>query len=455
MISSKGRGVCLLVMCALIAPLGQASPATPPQATATDPGASTGGAGRPLPVSVANVLAHPSLRGARIGVAALSLPDGAPLIEHGADELYAPASVAKLFTGGAALWRLGPHFTWRTPIAHDGSRAGDSIVGNLWALGRGSPDLVEEILFVTANAIRDLGLARVRGDLIVDDRYFDQERYGEGWPGGIQVREAYHAPISALMANFAAVRVGREWESVDDPAVHFGRRLREILGMVGVSLDGQVRRPTPEELAAYPSHGIVGDDTGAGSLPSGLTSLYDIRSEPLGRIVMDINKYSNNVMAESLLKSLGAVEYGSPGTAQKGLAVVTRFMDEVLGAPLNSYVMADGSGLSSLDRVTPRQILSLLDYAHDDFHLGPELVVSLKLSGLDGWSPAAFRHPPLIGELRVKSGHIRGVNTLAGYVHGASGRTIAFCVMVNDHRSQQWEIDQRMAEIADALIAGF
>jgi D-alanyl-D-alanine carboxypeptidase/D-alanyl-D-alanine-endopeptidase (penicillin-binding protein 4) len=426
------------------------------QAAAGAPGTVASAAPSPAPpASITSVLAHPSLSGARVGVAAVSLPDGELLFAEGADDLLAPASVAKIFTAATALWRLGPHFRWRTPIAHDGVRSGDSIDGNLWVLGRGAPDLVEEILFVTATAIHDLGLEHIRGDLIVDDRYFDDVRYPEGWPGGRQVREAYHAPVSALMANFAAVRVGREWEAVDDPALHFGERLREILAMTGVEIGGAVRRPTSEESARYPMHGIVGDETGSSPLPTGLSSLHVIRSEPLGRIAMDINKYSNNVMAESVLKSLGAIEYGSPGTTQKGLAVVARFMDEVLGVPLNSYVLADGSGLSRLDRVTPRQILGLLELAYDDFHLGPELVASLKLSGLDGWSPAAFRHAPLVGELRVKSGHIRGVNTLAGFVHGASGRTMAFCVMVNDHRSQQWEIDQRMAEIADALIAEF
>ncbi len=79
-------------------------------------------------------------------------------------------------------------------------------------------------------------------------------------------------------------------------------------------------------------------------------------------------------------------------------------------------------------------------------------LASLKLSGLDGWNPAPFRSAPLRGELRLKSGHIRGVNTLSGLVHTDSGKTLVFCAMINDHRAQQWEVDQRMAEIATVLI---
>jgi D-alanyl-D-alanine carboxypeptidase/D-alanyl-D-alanine-endopeptidase (penicillin-binding protein 4) len=183
--------------------------------------------------------------------------------------------------------------------------------------------------------------------------------------------------------------------------------------------------------------------------------LYTIRSEPLARLVMDLNKFSNNVMAESILKTMGAVEYGTPGTTTKGLAVVARFLNEDLDAPLNSYIMADGSGLSDLNRFSPHQVVDLLIHAYSDFHIGPEFVASLKLGGVDGWNPRPFRDPPLVGEMRLKSGHIRGVNTLSGYAHTESGRVVAFCVLINDHRSQQWEIDQRMAEISQVLLASY
>ncbi len=123
--------------------------------------------------------------------------------------------------------------------------------------------------------------------------------------------------------------------------------------------------------------------------------------------------------------------------------------------PLAGFVQADGSGLSRDNRFTPQQVVGLLEYADGDFHIGPELLASLKVSGLDGWSPAPFKYEPLRGELRVKSGHIRGVNTLGGLLHTEDDRLIVFAIMVNDHRAQQWEIDQRMAEITAALITDY
>lgn len=408
-----------------------------------------------LPAAIAQVLGHPALRGARFGLIAAFVPDGEVLFSYNAEELFAPASVAKLFTTAAALWHLGPHFVWETPIAYSGYRADEVIRGDLWVLGRGAPDLVEERLWITAQAIHDEGIARVAGDIVVDDRYFDDERYGKGWPGGNQLQEAYHAPISGLMANFAARRGDDGWESVQDPALHFGERLKDLLGHAGVTVEGVVRRPLPEEREAVPAPRSAGTELGAASVPPSLAPLYSIQSEPLGRLVMDINKFSNNVMAESVLKALGAIEYGPPGSATKGLALVTRFLEEEAGIPLNSYVQVDGSGLSPLDRFSPAQVNRLLVHVYGDFHIGPELISSLKLSGLDGWNPAPFKQPPLAGELRVKSGHLRGVNTLSGFLHTRSGRVLAFCAMVNDHRSGQWEIDQRMAEIANILIRDY
>ncbi len=226
----------------------------------------------------------------------------------------------------------------------------------------GAPDLVEERLWIAASWLAESGLADITGDIVVDDRYFDAERYGNGWPGGRQVHEAYHAAISASMANFSARRVDNNWAAVDDPALYLGERLQDLLGKAG------------EELSRIPAPIFDGTDLGRASVPPPLTWLYDIESEPLGRLVMDVNKFSNNIMAESLLKTLGAVEYSAPGTAATGLAVVARFLLDELDLPVNSYVQADGSGLSSLNRFAPSQVVELLTRAQRDFHIGPELL---------------------------------------------------------------------------------
>ena len=252
--------------------------------------------------------------------------------------MFAPASVNKLFTAAAALWRLGPSFVWQTPLAFSGSRAGDTIRGDLWALGRGAPDTVEEQLWVAARAIHADGVTRIEGDLVVDDRYFDSERYGEGWPGGVQVREAYHAPISALMANYSAFREGNDWVAVESPAHHFGERLRELLALAGVTVTGVVREPSAAEREALPLSEELDPGNARLGLPDGLQLLHTINSEPLGRLVFDVNKFSNNVMAETILKTLGAAEYGAPGTASKGLALIAKFRNETLGTSLTGYV---------------------------------------------------------------------------------------------------------------------
>jgi len=408
-----------------------------------------------LPAAIEDVLRHPTLAGARVGLLAVTLPDRAVLVSRNAHDTFAPASVTKLFTTAAALWKLGSHYVWRTPIAYRGTKREGHITGDLWILGRGAPDLVEERLWIAAQWLAEDGLTQIDGDIVVDDRYFAGERYGQGWPGGRQVTEAYHAPISALMANYAAQRGDEGWDAVADPPMHFGARFAELLDQAGVRVRGTVRRPDAAELDLVPGPDFRGRAVGRESVPTPLVSMYDIASEPLGRLVMDVNKFSNNVMAETVLRTLGAIEYGAPGTDTKGLAVVTEFLQGQLGVASNSYVQADGSGLSPQNRFTPTQIVNLLEYAERDFHVGPELLSSLKISGLDGWSPAPFKYAPLKGELRVKSGHIRGVNTLSGFLHTEHDRLIVFAFMINDHHAQQWEIDQRMAEMAVALIRDY
>jgi D-alanyl-D-alanine carboxypeptidase/D-alanyl-D-alanine-endopeptidase (penicillin-binding protein 4) len=409
----------------------------------------------PLPNAIQEVLRHPSLAGAEVGLHAVTLPDGEVLLSQNALRTFAPASVTKLFTTAAALWKLGGHFVWRTPLAYRGDRASDTINGDMWILGRGAPDLIEERLWIAAQWLADDGLATITGDIVVDDRYFAGPIYGAGWPGGRQVTEAYHARISALMANYAAERSDAGWNAVEDPAIHFGTRLGVLLEKAGVRVHGTIRRPTADELALVPAPQMRGGGLGRESVPTPLVALYDINSEPLGRLVMDVNKFSNNVMAETVLRTLGAIEYGAPGTDAKGIAVVAAFLQDQLGASTNDFVQADGSGLSSQNRFSPAMVVNLLEYAENDFHVGPELLSSLKVSGLDGWSPAPFKYVPLKGELRVKSGHIRGVNTLGGILHTTGDRLIVFAFMVNGHRAQQWEIDQRMAEMTAALIRDF
>ncbi len=411
-----------------------------------------------LAPEIAGIMAHPSLQHATIGLLVLDTDTGERLVDHNADQLFAPASINKLFTTGAALWRLGATFVWQTPLAFRGELAGaggDTLAGDLWALGRGAPDTVEEQLWIAARAIREGGIARISGDIVVDDRFFDAVRYGEGWPGGTQVRDAYHAPVGALMANYSAYREGDDWVAVEEPDLYFGERLHELLGLAGIEVAGVVRRPDDVELATILMPAEVDPGNSRIGLPSGLTLLYTIHSEPLGRLVLDLNKFSNNVMAENILKTMGAAEYGYPGTATKGLAVVAQFRHEALGTSLTGYVQSDGSGLSSLNRVSPRQVVELLQFAYGDFHLGPEFIASMKISGRDGFNPPPFRDPPLVHEMRLKSGHIRGVNTLSGYAHTASGRVVAFCLMINDHRSQQWEIDQRVAELSRFILSSY
>ena len=124
-------------------------------------GAQDGGNTGSLPPQMAQVLGHPSLSEATVGIVLQDAETGEVLIDFNADQLFAPASVNKLFTVAAALWRLGPAFVWQTPIAYRGQRVGEgseTLDGDLWALGRGAPDTVEEQLWLASRAIYRRGI---------------------------------------------------------------------------------------------------------------------------------------------------------------------------------------------------------------------------------------------------------------------------------------------------------
>ena len=373
------------------------------------------------------------------------------------------------------------------------------VVGDLILKGGGDPWLVKERFWLLLRELRQRGIQRIEGDLVIDDSLFDDAAIARHTLDG-RVHRAYNTRPSAVLTNFAVTlfRIRRTGEKlavdVEPPAVTL-RVQNQVIPLSGTcagrigGIKMDVVSQGPEQTTVrfhgkypptcgehrrlrrvLPHHQYVyglfrslweemgGSQTGGwrtGQVPEKARLWVNFKSVPLSAVTRNINKYSNNVMAEAILKTLGAADYGYPGTASKGLAVVAKFRNEALGTSLTNYVQADGSGLSNLNRVSPRQVVELLQHAHSDFHFGPEFVSSMKISGMDGFNPRPFRDPPLVGELRLKSGHIRGVNTLSGYAHAESGRTVAFCIMINGHKSQQWEIDLRVAELSKIIRSSY
>ena len=447
-----------------------------------------------LKEAIDELIAGSALSQARVGVCVISIETGETLYAHDPDALLNPASNVKLFTTAAALSRLGADYRFETEVWAEGGSDGDAL-RSLAIRGKGDPAMTTERLWALAGEIAHRGVRGVRGDLRVDDSFFDGEREA---PGYEQERgdRAYLAPAGSLSLNFNTVaihvgpggrvgdkgRVGLEppsdyldlsnqtstvkatgrgriaphtqadgsrervtvagriplgsrhqvfWRKVDDPALYFGETLKRMLQLRGVKVAGRVRR---------------------GPVPPQAKLVALVESEPLAEIVRRLNKSSSNFMAEQVLKTLGAEAHGPPGTWQKGIAAGEEAL-EGLGLPRGSYVWKNGSGLNDTNRFSARQTAALLRQVWLRFPLMAEFVGSLPVAGRDGTIRYRMEGTAAEGRLRAKTGTLEGVTGLSGYVETGSGERVAFAVLVNDDSARP-RAAVRAVDAIGALLAG-
>jgi D-alanyl-D-alanine carboxypeptidase/D-alanyl-D-alanine-endopeptidase (penicillin-binding protein 4) len=180
-------------------------------------------------------------------------------------------------------------------------------------------------------------------------------------------------------------------------------------------------------------------------LPADATRFYTHDSISLAEIIRLVNKYSNNVMARTLLLTLGAEKLGVPTTMRSGSNAVDTWL-EGRGIKIPGFVLENGSGLSRSERVTARGLGEVLDAAwHSPFM--PEFAASLPLSATDGTLRNRFRAAGMQGRLRMKTGHLEGVNALAGFINAASGKTYVVVIIINHPGAQAGSGEAIQAEL--------
>jgi serine-type D-Ala-D-Ala carboxypeptidase/endopeptidase (penicillin-binding protein 4) len=426
---------------------------------------------RDLAAALRAVVDGSPLATARTGILVAAVDTGEVIYARDPDVLLNPASNVKLVTSAAALARLGPEFRFSTELLAD-ARPVRGEVRTLWVRGRGDPSMVTERLWALAGELGHLGVRKV-GELVLDDGYFDDERIGPGYDQEESDR-AYLAPAGALSLDFNAVQVlvapGEQpgWRArveLEPPSAFLalenrtataergglGRvtvstrleRGREVVTVEGrVALDARphaLRRRIDEPTlffghtfkALLEQRGVKVGRVRVGRAPEGARLLLVSQSDPLAEIVRRLNKTSNNFVAEQLLKAMGAEGKGEPGTWPKGVEVAEEFLAEA-GIPRGSYVLRNGSGLNDANRFSARQLVTLLRAMWSRFPLQPEYLVSLPVAGRDGTIRWRMDGTQAAGRLRAKTGSLEGVVSLSGYVQEASGRVLAFAVLVND-----------------------
>ncbi len=383
-----------------------------------------------------------------------------------------PASTMKLLTTYAALRTLGPAYAWHTDIALLGSRTGAVVRGDLGLRGGGDPALVIEQLWLLVQKVRGLGVRELRGDLVLDRSAFALPPHDSAAFDGEALR-SYNVGPDALLVNYGSIA----YTFVPDIATNTVRvtvlpplagsrapaTVRAMAGGCGnwrgklgadfshpfapvfrgaFPLDCGERSwnlaplaPTPYVGAVFralweSSGGQWAGEVREGVVPAGAPLLATHVSKPLAEVVRDINKYSNNVMAQHLFLTFGAECDGWPASFERSRIAMHAWLGEA-GLPLPGLVLENGAGLSRVARVSAGSLARLLADAYRSPVMA-ELMASLPVAGVDG---AAAARGGAAGAAHLKTGLLDGVRAIAGYVLAASGRRYVVVAIVNDERA--------------------
>ena len=399
-----------------------------------------------------------------------------PLLAHQSTASLNPASTMKLLTSYAGLALLGPSYRWKTEVYTDGSLHNGVLDGNLYLKGYGDPNLMTVDFWRLLNSLRQLGIREIKGDLIVDNSYFDIKAQSLASFDGDAAR-AYNATPSALAINLKAssfrfdsdashvnitpepnlpeikvnnlLKVGNadcaNWRNTlryevkqtgDTAAVTFSgvyapncsEKYLELLALDENNYTLDLFRKLWSELGGS-FNGKLRTQNVPNSMPGNAIKVMQQDSRTLAQILPDINKWSNNLMARQLLLTIAAEKMGVPATEANGALVVSRWLN-TLGLNFNELVIDNGSGLSRIERISAQHMGELLVSAYFSPVMS-ELMSSLPILAVDGTMLKRMQDSPLQGRAHLKTGTINGVFTLAGYMLGQHGKRYVVVFMVN------------------------
>ena len=460
----RTRGRSALALAALLAAAAiDGVQAAPPPRQAT--GATES---RALPRSVDAALARNNVPRDAMVAWVQEVDAARPRLAWQADKAVNPASLMKLVTTYAGLELLGPAFTWSTPVWLQGTVADGVLTGNLVVKGTGDPKLVLERMWLLVRRVQQLGVREIRGDIVLDRSAFVPGETNPADFDGEPLRP-YNAGADALLLNYRAVLLtftpdpGRgiatiavdpplagvrvdatvpltsgaceDWRGalkgeLDDPArMHFA-------GAFPVACGEKVWPVAYADPKSYNARALAGMWAEEGGRLSGvvrdgaapaLTPTFELRSPTLAEVVRDINKLSNNVMAQQLFLTLGATQRGT-GSPEAAREVLRQFLKSHVGdRAAGVAVVANGSGLSRDSRLSAALLGRLLQSAWSSAVM-PELMSSLPVAGIDGTLKRAKATP---GRAHLKTGSLRDVVGVAGYVLADSGRRYVVVGIVN------------------------
>lgn len=454
---------------------------------------------------IERALDHPALDVANVGIFVQDPKSRSVIYQQNPHKLFMPASNQKLITAAAALSSLGPEYRYTTKIYADGMITDGVLQGDLYIRGSGDPTLsgrfhdgdITRDLENWADSLSALGIRRIEGDIIADANMFEGDRIGKGWSYD-DLSYWYAAQISALSFNDNCLdvtivpgdsigapaklsyepetdyitmqndlitvhadsvtqydyhrehgtnrmrffgKISRSEKAIDDyitvhnPALYTATVFSEILAGEGITFNGEVNEVQyGNRVPEYAS----------------MEQMVIYKSPPLSRIVEVINKKSQNFYAEQVLKTLGYERYGK-GTFDDGIRAVEAFLGGA-GIDTEHLNVADGSGLSRRNLITPFQIATVLRTMYTGSHRDVYFS-SLPVGGADGTLSGRFRGTAAQHRVSAKTGYVGFVRTLSGYVKTRDDHSLIFSIMVNHYTTNTSLINNLQDTIVTILAS--
>ena len=447
-------------------------------------------AGAALPRELARAFLDAGVPLTDVGIVVQETRAGRPLFSHQAEQPMNPASVMKLVTTFAALELLGRDHRWRTEAYLGGPLRDGTLEGDLVLKGGGDPKITIEQWTSFVAALRERGLERIRGDLVLDRTFFAPTAYD---PAAFdrEPLKPYNVGPDAMLVNFKTVRfrfvptadgagvdvvaepplpqlaIGAAPQPVDGPCGDWRTSVAAAFiaqsRVAAASFPGRYPRDCGERdwylaLLDGPNyaHGMFasafaaagGEFGGAvreGRAPAGAAPFAVLESLPLYEVVRDINKLSSNVMARQVFLTLATASAPPPATIDKAQAAVARWLAKRRLA-LPELVIENGSGLSRAERISAGSLARLLVAAYRSSVM-PEFIASLPLVAYDGTLRKRMKFESVAGQAHVKTGSLSDVRSIAGYVLDRVGRRHVVVMIVNHPNAPRAQAAQ------DALLA--
>jgi len=406
-----------------------------------------------------------------IAVDAYNLTTKTKVYQKNERYLLHPASTAKLITSIAGFHYLGKDYRFTTSLFHTGEIRDSVCYGDVYVIGGFDPDLVTEHLDSLSLLIREYGINSFTGNLYADVSMMDSIYWGEGWMW--DDNPSLDAPhLSPLVVNDAGIKVKYDPNGYGNPLKVSLIPHTKYFSIINNSIVGDSSNLTISRAwmsnsnniiieGTFPSYGTgdieklnvynpskyflflfsealernkirFGGYTDTLTLPLEAKYIGSI-SHSLSQVAEDLNKRSKNLSAELLLRAIAYSLYGKPASAKSGIKAIDKMLSEI-GFTNNDFLLVDGSGLSHYNLVSARLLTEILtDLYINKKDIFEELYKTLPIAGLDGTLEFRMKNGNAFNNVRAKTGTLRGVSCLAGYLTAKNGHKIAFSILMQNH----------------------